>query len=176
MMVYTTSLERRGFSERYSSKASFTLRTSASTRAESTDFVPRSAAALVDASRKRPLESSVSSLARYLPSTSTLTSSSETRSTCFTSATTPYAYRSLKPGSSTSISCWAVKKTALLLLMAHSMAAMDFLRPTSKWMIFPGNTTRPRSAMAGRRRISAFLSKMIFTRSDIRVSPLCMHI
>ncbi len=30
--------------------------------------------------------------------------------------------------------------------MAHSIAAIDFFLPTSKWITLPGNTTSPRSA------------------------------
>ena len=70
-------------------KQLFRLRSNASRRMESSALTPRTGAGRTDASRKLPLPSRPSIFARVLPSTRTLTNSSETRSTCLTSATTP---------------------------------------------------------------------------------------
>ena len=88
-MVNTTSLARRGFIPRYSSKLLFRARSRASVSTASSVLPTRTGAGRTEASRKSPVVSRSVSLARYLPSTRTLTRSSETRSTCLTSATTP---------------------------------------------------------------------------------------
>ena len=55
----------------------------------SSSLGPRTGAGWTAASRNLPLSSRSVMRARYLPSTSTRTRSSETRSTCLISATTP---------------------------------------------------------------------------------------
>ena len=164
-MANTTSLASRWLRDRYSSNTPLRLRTSASVCSASLSLGARTGAGWTAASRNLPSQSSSTILARYLPSTKTRTRSSETRSTCLISATTPYVNRSSRPGSSVSIRFWATRKTLELLFIAHSMAAMLFSLPTSKWTRLFGKTTSPRRAMAGRWCVCR--STLMVTFSDI---------
>ncbi len=165
-MLNTTSLPRRGDKDRYSSNAAFRVRTRASISTLKLPFAPRTGAGRSEARRNAPSVSSVVSFARYLPSTNTFTRSSDTRSACLMLATTPYWYKSFCLGSSVTVSCCVTKNTWLLWFIAHSTAAMLFLRPTSKCTTLLGNTTSPRSATTGRRSSSG-TTVVIFIFSDI---------
>ena len=149
----------------YSLKRSFTVRISASQRIERSGRSFLSGNSWVSATRKGSSAIISTSFARYLPSTRILVVPPLFLRTWRISATTPTLLTLSSLISSSSMFIWEARKTSLFPFIASSRAAMDFLRPTSKWSSMLGKRTIPLMAIIGIVTISAgcFFSGIFFT-------------
>ncbi len=98
----------------------------------------------------------LSTVTRDRPSTSTLMVPSGSLSSCSTCARVPTVYRSPAAGSSVSADFCATSRMRLSASIAFSSARIDLSRPTNSGITMCGNTTTSRSGNTGRSRISGW--------------------
>lgn len=94
--------------------------------------------------------------AREIPSTKTLTAPPGSFKSCFISTMVPTENISSGEGSSIWASSWLTKRISLSATMASSKAAIDFSRPTSRWITIKGNTNTPLRGNKGKERLRPF--------------------